>query len=105
MRNQKGFTLIEMLIVLAVISLLFILLIPNLADRNAEIQAKSCDALVELAESQRLAYEIETETSLETAQQLEDEGYLEEITCNNGQSQLVYQQDADPAFSIEDSNG
>lgn len=34
LNNQKGFTLIEMLIVLAVISLLLILFIPNLAEKK-----------------------------------------------------------------------
>ncbi|WP_337747329.1 prepilin-type N-terminal cleavage/methylation domain-containing protein [Gracilibacillus saliphilus] len=46
MKNNKGFTLIEMLIVLAVISILLILFIPNLASKSENISEQGCEALL-----------------------------------------------------------
>ncbi|PAD39477.1 competence type IV pilus major pilin ComGC, partial [Terribacillus sp. 7520-G] len=43
MRNEKGFTLVEMLIVLLVISVLMILIVPNLADKNDRVQSQGCE--------------------------------------------------------------
>ena len=50
--NQKGFTLIEMLIVLLIITILIILIVPNLAGRSEEVHDKGCDALVSVVQAQ-----------------------------------------------------
>ena len=42
--KTKAFTLIEMLLVLLIISLLLILIIPNVAKQTAHIQSTGCDA-------------------------------------------------------------
>lgn len=89
MKNQKGFTLIEMLIVLAVISVLLILFIPNLGDKSEGINEKGCEALIQLAENQVIAYEIDNGHKPTQVQDLVDEDYLESTTCNNGNSQLI----------------
>ncbi|WP_152908487.1 prepilin-type N-terminal cleavage/methylation domain-containing protein, partial [Geobacillus stearothermophilus] len=44
--NQKGFTLIEMLIVLMVISVLLLIAIPNIAKHNSMINEKGCEAFL-----------------------------------------------------------
>ena len=46
MKNEKGFTLIEMMIVMLVISVLLIITIPNVAKHNSNINNKGCDAYV-----------------------------------------------------------
>lgn len=85
MKNQKGFTLIEMLIVLTIISVLLILIVPNLADKNETVQTKGCEALVQMAETQIQSYNMdhpgENLTSLQT---LLDEKYLKSDTCAGG---------------------
>ena len=43
--NQKGFTLIEMMVVIAVISLLMLLIIPNAASILTSTTATSCEVL------------------------------------------------------------
>ncbi len=48
MNNEKGFTLIEMLIVLLVISVLLLITIPNVAKHNTNIQSKGCEGLVNI---------------------------------------------------------
>ncbi|WP_226035033.1 competence type IV pilus major pilin ComGC [Aquibacillus saliphilus] len=84
MTNQKGFTLIEMLIVLTIISTLLILLIPNLAEKNTQVQDNGCKALAQMTESQLQAYEIDTGKKAEDIQTLITSKYLKMDTCANG---------------------
>ena len=44
--EEDGFTLIEMLLVLLVISVLIILIIPNIAAQSRNVQDTGCDAQV-----------------------------------------------------------
>ncbi|MGI8316157.1 competence type IV pilus major pilin ComGC [Halobacillus mangrovi] len=81
--NQKGFTLIEMLIVLLVISVLLIITVPNLSKHNETIREKGCEALIVTAEAQVEAYYLE-EKSYPTIEQLTTGGYLKDTTCPNG---------------------
>ncbi len=46
LKNEKGFTLIEMMIVMLVISVLLIVTIPNVAKHNSNINNKGCQAFV-----------------------------------------------------------
>ena len=54
--NKRAFTLIEMLLVLLIISLLLILIIPNIAKQSSHIQSTGCDAQIKMIESQVEAY-------------------------------------------------
>lgn len=58
-KNNKGFTLIEMLIVLMIISVLIILFVPNLGDRSAGVHGTGCEALVNVVQTQVELYELE----------------------------------------------
>ncbi len=51
--NERGFTLIEMLIVLLVISILLIITIPNITKNQSTIQSKGCEAFVKMAHYKR----------------------------------------------------
>lgn len=55
----KGFTLIEMIFCLSVILVILLLVIPNVTNKNKLIKDKSCDAQVEVVNSQITLYEIE----------------------------------------------
>ncbi|MBA9025410.1 competence type IV pilus major pilin ComGC [Peribacillus huizhouensis] len=79
--NEKGFTLIEMLIVLFVISILLIITIPNILKNQNSIQSKGCDAYVKMAQSQVQAYQIDHNTLPNSLAELKDEGYLKETYC------------------------
>lgn len=59
LKSEKGFTLIEMLIVLMIISVLIILILPNLGERSKEVNEKGCDALVAVVQAQVDAYYLE----------------------------------------------
>ncbi|MGE6771991.1 competence type IV pilus major pilin ComGC, partial [Bacillus velezensis] len=45
LKNQDGFTLIEMLIVLFIVSILLLITIPNVTKHNQSIQRKGCEGL------------------------------------------------------------
>jgi competence protein ComGC len=78
MNNEKGFTLIEMLIVMLVISVLLFITIPNITKHNSNINEKGCQAFVKMVEAQVQAYQIEHKKFPAGVQDLIDEGYLKE---------------------------
>lgn len=83
MKNEKGFTLIEMMIVLLIISVLLIITIPNVAKHNANINKKGCQAYVKMVEAQVQAYHLDHQAFPANTQELVDEGYLKsgETAC------------------------
>ncbi len=58
--NKKGFTVLEMILVLSVISLIFLITLPNIQQKETIIRRKGCEALIEVVNSQILLYEIDT---------------------------------------------
>ncbi|WP_079479681.1 competence type IV pilus major pilin ComGC [Halobacillus salinus] len=85
MFNEKGFTLIEMLIVLLVISVLLIITIPNLSAQTGSIRSKGCEALIATAEAQTEAYMLDHGTHPASIDTLIDDGYLKQKECPNGE--------------------
>ncbi|TFJ93682.1 competence type IV pilus major pilin ComGC [Lentibacillus salicampi] len=81
-KNQRGFTLIEMLIVLMIISVLILLIIPNLSSKSEEVNDKGCEALVSMVQAQADAYYI-AKKEYPSLDELESEGYITEdqTTC------------------------
>jgi competence protein ComGC len=76
MKNEKGFTLIEMMIVLLIISVLLIITIPNIGKYNANVNTKGCSAYVKMVEAQVQAYKMDNGTYPANTQTLVSEGYL-----------------------------
>ncbi|MBS4194674.1 competence type IV pilus major pilin ComGC [Lederbergia citri] len=48
--NENGFTLIEMMIVLLVISIILLIALPNVTKQSSSINEKGCDALEQIIE-------------------------------------------------------
>ncbi|WP_456278302.1 competence type IV pilus major pilin ComGC [Bacillus sp. AK128] len=85
--NDKGFTLIEMMIVLLVISILIIITIPNLTKQQAVIRNKGCDAYINMVQAQVEAYKMENETSISpTIAEMKSGGYIPSIECPSGET-------------------
>ncbi|RLQ98245.1 competence type IV pilus major pilin ComGC [Falsibacillus albus] len=84
--NEKGFTLIEMMIVLLVISVLLFITIPNVTKHTASINQKGCKAFVHMVQGQVEAYQMEKGTLPASVADLNTEGYLRdgETQCPNG---------------------
>ncbi|MCH1624916.1 competence type IV pilus major pilin ComGC [Fredinandcohnia quinoae] len=89
--GQKGFTLIEMMIVLLVISILLLITIPNVTKHNSVINNKGCEAYVKMVEAQAQAYEIETGKFPTSITDLFDGKYLkaEDAKCPNGDTVTI----------------
>ena len=85
-KNEDGFTLIEMLLVLLVISVLIILIIPNIAAQSSNVQDTGCDAQVKMVQSQVEAYTLNEGSDPANIQALVTGGYItdEQTSCANG---------------------
>ncbi|WP_394217821.1 competence type IV pilus major pilin ComGC [Halobacillus trueperi] len=88
-RNEKGFTLIEMLIVLLVISVLLIITIPNMSKNSDSVKAKGCEALQKTVEAQAQAYFIEKGNFPDSTQTLVTEEYISQDTCPDGTKLII----------------
>ncbi len=86
MNKEKGFTLIEMMIVLLVISILVIITIPNVTKHQGMIRSKGCDAYINMVQEQMEAYKMENETNVyPTINELQTGGYIPKSECPNGE--------------------
>ena len=81
--NEKGFTLIEMLVVLLVISILLLLVIPNINKQQDSIQSKGCAALQKMVQSSVEAYRLDNEQLPDSLLVLKEEGYITSYKCKN----------------------
>lgn len=88
--NQHGFTLIEMLIVLFIISVLILITIPNVTKHMNTVDEKGCDAYIYMVQGQVESYRMEKK-KIPTMQELEDEGYLKKgmNKCPNGDEIII----------------
>lgn len=95
MKNQKGFTLIEMMIVLLIISVLLIITVPNIASHSSNINKKGCEAYIKMVETQVQSYKIDNNAT-PTFEQLHDGGYLKnaDAACPDGTPIVITQEGA-----------
>ncbi|MGD6815501.1 competence type IV pilus major pilin ComGC [Metabacillus sp. 84] len=83
MKNDNGFTLIEMLIVLLVITVLLLVTIPNIANHSSNIQEKGCSGLRNMISAQAEAYRM-NENAVPTIDNLISGKYINGNTCPDG---------------------
>lgn len=84
--NQRGFTLIEMLIVMLIITVLIAIAIPNVAKQTASVDDKGCKAFVQMVQGQVESYRMDNKKVPQLAD-LVSEGYLKsgDTNCPNGE--------------------
>ena len=91
--NKKGFTLVELVFCISVILVILLLVIPNVTSKNSIVKEKSCDAQIEVVNSQIILYEIENGKLPTKISQLTsgDTPYLTEkqSVCPNGKKILI----------------
>ena len=89
LKNEKGFTLIEMMIVLLIITVLILIAIPNVTKHSKSIDDKGCEAYVKMVEGQVQAYKMDKKKT-PTLIELSADGYLPaEPACPNGSTLLI----------------
>lgn len=88
-KNDKGFTLLEMLIVMLVISVLLILIIPNLTTQSKGVNDKGCEALVAVVQAQADAYYLDHGEIVNDIDTLVGNDYLEENQKTCGKTSIM----------------
>lgn len=78
---KKGFTILEMILVLTVISIIVLVTIPNIAQKRKIINKIGCEALIEVVNSQILLYELNEGETPDSVEDLVEEGYLTSSQC------------------------
>lgn len=88
--SERGFTLIEMMIVLLIISVLLLIAVPNMMKSQDVVQSKSTQATVKLVQSQVAAYQMDNDGKLpESLDVLLQQNYVDNIKTPEG-SELAY---------------
>lgn len=75
---KKGFTLLEMIFVLSVISLIFMLTITNIQKSLSILHNKGCDAQLKVIDAAILQYELEHQSVPYSIDDLISESYITE---------------------------
>lgn len=85
--KKTAFTILEMMLVLLVISVILLLVIPNIVNKQSIIKEKGCQAQIEIINSQILLYEIEFGTMPSSTQELIEANLISEkqATCATGE--------------------
>jgi len=89
-KGELGFTLIEMLIVLLIISILILATIPNVGKHFKTIDDKGCGAFLNMVQGQVESYRV-SELKYPSVTELVDKGYLrsDEAVCPNGEKYVI----------------
>jgi len=89
LKTERGFTLIEMMIVLLIISILLLIAVPAMTKSNSTVKAKTCESTVKAVQSQVAAYKMENDEFPDSLKTLEDGKYIDRVVCPGGKA-LVY---------------
>jgi len=85
---KKAFTLLEMIFVLSVISLIFMLTIPNIQESMTILHSKGCDAQLKIVDAAILQYQLEFQSIPYSIDELVNESYIsqEQTKCQDNRS-------------------
>lgn len=85
--SESGFTLIEMLIVILIITLLLMIAVPKLANNNDVVKDRSCEATAKLVRSQMYTFEIEHKRKPTSIDELKP--YVSTTECPDGRTLAI----------------
>lgn len=90
-KNQKGFTLLEMTIVVIIISVLFLLTVPNIQKTLGIVNDKGCKAIEKVADAAILQYKMEYDEYPSSVGDLVNAGLLseEQTRCDGSKSLII----------------
>ena len=78
---KNGFTVLEMILVLTVVSVIILVTVPNVTQKKEVINNVGCKALLEVVNGQILMYDLENGEKPGSVEDLVSEGYLTESQC------------------------
>ena len=90
-KYKEGFTLLEMTIVLLIISVLFLLTVPNIQQTMDIVNSKGCKAIEKVADAAILEYKMEYDEYPGSVADLISAGLLSEdqATCDGNKSLVI----------------
>lgn len=88
---KRGFTLLEMVVVVSVLAILFLLTIPNIQKVLELVENKGCEALVKVVDSAIIEYRLEFDRNPSSVYDLVNAGYLSEdqTVCKNASAIVI----------------
>ncbi|WP_404468465.1 competence type IV pilus major pilin ComGC [Sutcliffiella horikoshii] len=96
LNDDRGFTLVEMLLVMLVITVLLLIMIPNVTKNSSIIGDKGCEALLSMVDAQIQTYRLDTGSEPATIDDLDSPEYLEDhfdvdgtLKCPNGSTVTI----------------
>ena len=86
--NDKGFTLLEMVVVVIIISILLLLTIPNVSKVISSVDSKACQAMTKVVDAAIVQFQLDYGSPPNSLIDLVNGGYLEEdqTKCSSGQT-------------------
>ena len=87
---KKGFTLLEMIIVISVLSILFLLTVPNIQKVMNIVDKKGCEALTKVVDSAILQYKLEFDEYPSDVYDLVQAGLLDDTQTQCNDNQQIY---------------
>ncbi|WP_318615011.1 competence type IV pilus major pilin ComGC [Sporosarcina sp. YIM B06819] len=91
--GEQGFTLVEMMIVLLIISVLLLIAIPNVTKHSKSIDEKGCSAYVKMVEGQVEAFKMDEKQLPTSLADLTAKEYLpENPQCPDGRQLSINQE-------------
>ena len=88
---KKGFTLIEMVLVMSVIVIIFLLTLPNIQKTMGVVNAKGCDAQLKIVDAAILQSTLKNDATPTNISQLVSDGFLSsrQTKCSDGSSIFI----------------
>lgn len=85
---KKGFTLLEMVVVVIIISILFLLTVPNVSKVINSVDNRACQAMTKVVDSAIAQFKLDYGTMPNSINDLVNGGYIsqEQTQCSNGNS-------------------
>lgn len=89
--NREGFTLLEMAVVVLIISVLFLLTVPNIRETMDIVNERGCRAIEKVGDAAILEYRMQYDEYPGSVQDLVSAGLLTEdqTTCDGNEKSLV----------------
>lgn len=83
---KKGFTLIEMVLVMAIIVVLFLLTMPNIQNTLNVVNKKGCDAQLKIIDSAILQWQLKNDSIPTSIQELINDDFItgRQAFCSDG---------------------